>query len=425
MDYMYCGETLLVDLESGESEEVELVEVEEAGPGLAAGLALYEKYAADDPLVIGSGLLAGTTAPASCLGFVLGKSPSSDNLSLVPLNEFAGAEVKLSGFSFVVVKGSSKTPVYLWLHDGVADVHDASQIRGKDTWATTDWIRHEMGEGLIQVISIGPAGEKKSPLASLGINYWGGIDPGGLGALAGSKNLKAVAVRGLGMLDGEDPQAFYDATVSLSKSADAFTGLAEVCSKTGSEDITGWLEPMVHRYRSCFACPSACGTFLKYNESPSSLDLERVPEPGFLLFDAGAALVLKEGGWEAEPAARALEAMAREGIDLIRGAKLLAAKPVSDAAAIKDAVSSLEGEPDALWPAPQASPSSIFESWPPPLAAGDEWLTATALGYVLGICPVFIMTSGATLDSFAALSKPAAGIELTVAEIAGMIPPRS
>jgi aldehyde:ferredoxin oxidoreductase len=423
--YMYCGETLLVDLETGESEEVELVEVEEAGPGLAAGLALYQKYAADDPLVIGSGLLAGTTAPASCLGFVLGKSPASGNLSLMPLNEFAGAEVKLSGFSFVVVKGRSKGPVYLWLHDGVADVHDASKLWGKDTWATTDWIRREMGEGLIQVISIGPAGEKKSPLASLGMNYWGGIDPGGLGALAGDKNLKAIAVRGLGMLDGEDPQAFYDATVALSKDAETFTGLGEVCAKAGAEDISGWLEPMVHRYRSCFACPSACGTFLKYNEDPSVVSLDGVPEPGFLLFDAGPALVLKDGGWEAEPAARALEAMAREGVDLLRGARIVATTPMSDAAALKDAISSLRGEPDTAWPGGEESPASIFASWPPTLAPADEWATATAMGYVLGICPVFIMTSGVPLDAFAALCLPAAGIEVTVAEIVGMIPPRS
>ena len=422
MDFMYGGDTLVVDLESGKTDEVEPVELEEAGPGLAAGVALYEKYSESDPIVIGSGLLTGTTAPASCLGFVLGKSPSSGSLSVIPLNEFAGAEVKLSGFSFVVIKGKSDSPVYLWLHDGVADVHQASELRGKDTWETTDWIRREMGEGLIQVISIGPAGERQSPLASLGINYWGGTDPGGLGARAGEKNLKAVAVRGLGMLDAKDPQAFYDASLGLLSKAAKFTGLSEISARAGGDDINAWLEPMIHRYRSCFACPSACGTFLKYNEESSVVGPEGVPEPGFLMFDAGPARILKEGGWEAEPAARALEVMAREGTDLLRGSRLLSGTPLTMSASIIDAVRHIEGEADGTWPYEETFATGVFGAWPPPLVAADEWSRATALGYVLGICPIFIMTSGIAADELLALCGPAAGLELLPAEIEGMLP---
>lgn len=82
MDTMYYGDTLIVDLPSGKTEEVDFGPemLTDNGPGLAAGLALYSEYEADDPLVMGSGLLTGTTAPASSLGFVLGKSPLTGSL---------------------------------------------------------------------------------------------------------------------------------------------------------------------------------------------------------------------------------------------------------------------------------------------------------------------------------------------------------
>ncbi len=423
MDNMYSGDTLLVDLDSGLTEEVEPVEIEEAGPGLAAGLALYEKHAGGDPLIIGSGLFTGTTVPSSCLGFALGKSPVTGELSVLPLIQFAGSEAKLSGFSFVVIKGVSAQPVYLWLHDGVADLHPAAELAGKDTWETTDFIRREMGEALIQVLSIGPAGERKSKLAALSTNYWGATDPGGLGALAGEKNLKAIALRGLGMLDAEDPQAFYESSVALVGRMPKMTGLSEVCGKAGAPDVAAWLEPMVHRYRSCFACTSACGTFVKYNESASAMELDGVDEPGFMIFDPAAAIVLKEAGWEAEAAVRALEALAREGVDLLRGARLLAESKLTDVSAINNAVSSLEGEAPGGWPTEDPLDTGMFGSWPPPLAPGPAWSEATMLGYILGVCPISIMTGDVDPAEFLDLARAAADLDISAADVEGMVRP--
>jgi len=220
--------------------------------------------------------------------------------------------MKLSGFSMVVVKGTSPKPAYLWLHDGVADVHDASAFAGMDTWDTTDAIRREMGESMIQVISIGPAGEAGSKLAAFSINYWGSGDTAAIGALMGSRNLKAVALRGLGMLDADDPAEFYTRSLELFASARKDSGFAALCTALGTGDLDKWLEPIAHRARACFACPSACFTFVKYNEAPTVMESSDVEEPGMLLTSPAAALWLMDGDWEPEAASRALEAMARE-----------------------------------------------------------------------------------------------------------------
>lgn len=421
MDFMYYGETLVADLASGTTEIVDFTEAEESGPGLAAGLSLYRKYADGNPLVIGSGLLTGTTAPASCLGFVLGKSPLTGEPAVAPLALFAGAEVKLSGFSMVVIKGESKFPVYLWLHDGVADIIDASGLTGLDTWQTTDAVRREMGESLIQVISIGPAGEAVSPMASYSINYWGSGDSAALGAVMGAKNLKAVAVRGLGMLDADDPPGFYGASTELLSRMPAGSGFTSICTALGAADIDGWLEPLTHRLRSCFACPAACSTFVKYREAPDVLDPSGVEEPGMLVTSAAAAMWLHGGGWAAEPACRAMEAMSREGIDLVRGARELSKNPLGGEMEIIEAVKSLEGGVSAGWPCGPEYDFGIFGPWVPPLGDETGWLEANMTGYVLGVCPTYLLTSGMDTGELFGLCGPAAGLELDRAAVLRML----
>ena len=420
MDSMYYGETLIVDLAAGTTEEVDFVEADEVGPGLAAGLALFEKHKDYDPIIFGSGLFTGTPVPAACLGFVLGRSPLTGELAVAPLNLFAGSEMKLSGFSMVVVKGTSAKPAYLWLHDGVADVLDASAMAGMDTWQTTDAIRREMGESMIQVLAIGPAGEAGSKLAAFSINYWGSGDTAALGALMGARNLKAVALRGLGMLDAEDPEEFYASSLELFASARKDKGFGALCSALGAGDIDAWLEPIAHRVRACFACPSACFTFVKYNEAPSVMESSQVDEPGMLVTSPAAALWLMDAGWEPEAAARALEALAREGLDMVRGARELAGKPLTDPEQIASAVKALEGSAEAAWPVGEPMPSGLFGAWTPPIADADAWKLANIVGYVLGVCPTYLMLSEFDLEALAGLCRPAAGLEVEIGGLADL-----
>ena len=274
---------------------------------------------------------------------------------------------------------------------------------------------------MIQVISIGPAGEAGSKLAAFSINYWGSGDTAALGAVMGSKNLKAVALRGLGMLDAEDPEAFYTASLELFASARKDRGPGALCGALGAGDLEAWLEPLAHRVRACFACPSACFTFVKYNEAPSVLESSDVEEHGMLVSNPDAALWLMDGGWEPEPAARALEAMAREGLDMMRGARELAGKPLTGAGEISSAVKALQGSEEAAWPVgDREAAAGLFGPWAPPLADAEAWRLANMAGYVLGVCPTYLMLSELELESLAGLCEPAAGVTVEIDGVADL-----
>ena len=133
------------------------------------------------------------------------KSPHyGQNLPMCPLAWQTGVELKLTGFDFVVVLGKAAAPVRLWLHDGLSDINDSADIWGKDVWESTDKMREVYGDDMAQMLADRQGRRKQSPAGRLSENYWGGKDKAGLGAVFGAKNLKAVAMRGLGSLEVAD-----------------------------------------------------------------------------------------------------------------------------------------------------------------------------------------------------------------------------
>ena len=109
---------------------------------------------------------------------------------------FFGAELKFAGFEHIVVKGASSKPVYLWIHDGEVEIKDASHLWGKDTFETPQIIREELGDEEIKVACIGIAGENLVKLANFRTGLKNTAGRTGTGCIAGSKKLKAIAVRG-------------------------------------------------------------------------------------------------------------------------------------------------------------------------------------------------------------------------------------
>ena len=157
-------------------------------------------------------------------------------------------ELKFSGFDYIVIKGASAKPVYLWLHDGILDIQPADEIWGQDTLAATDAIRLTLGDDLIQVLTIGPAGEAGSSLAQLIVNYWGSGDRWGFGGLFGSKKLKGIAVRGMGLLEISDPEGFIVRCQSLLSEIKqgpwaGKKGLPDLAAALGEIDVADWLGP--------------------------------------------------------------------------------------------------------------------------------------------------------------------------------------
>ena len=111
-------------------------------------------------MIIASGPVGGTMEGTGTFSVVT-KGPMTNGALSSQANGFMGAYMKFAGFDSVVIQGAAKEPVYLYLHDGVAEIRDATALVGKDTWETQDAITKELGksERQLSVFSIGPAGE--------------------------------------------------------------------------------------------------------------------------------------------------------------------------------------------------------------------------------------------------------------------------
>jgi len=221
--YGYAGSILKVDLSNRSITEEELDEATLrhylGGTGLGAKY-LYENVPPgvewNDPqniLVMASGPLSGTNAPGSGTFSVVTKGAITNGATSSQANGFLGAYMKLSGYDAVVVQGASDKWIYLYLHDGIAELRDAGQLLGKDTWETEDVIKRELGlpERGASVFGIGPAGENLVRFATIVGDRGHVAAHNGPGAVMGSKKLKAVvAARGGNPVPVKDRKAVLD-----------------------------------------------------------------------------------------------------------------------------------------------------------------------------------------------------------------------
>jgi aldehyde:ferredoxin oxidoreductase len=182
------------------------------------------------------------------------KSPLVDGIGDSQMGGFFPAEMKFAGFDGLVVTGRAEKPVYIWLHDGEAELRDASALWGHTTSEVDTLLRTELGDDKIEIAQCGPAGEKLSRLAAV-INMANrAAGRTGLGAVMGSKNLKAVAARGKSKrLPVADPKKINE----LAKLGAA--------SLDGNPDVAGLKE---HGTASVLSFQSATGTLptRNYNE---------------------------------------------------------------------------------------------------------------------------------------------------------------
>jgi len=394
MEYLSTNKIAIVDLANSKVSDQELDEdlVEEKIGGAGITTALYQQYQNEDPIVLGTGLLTGTLAPASALGMITAKSPLTGKVCHAPFTLYAGLELKYSGFDYVVIKGKSPKPVYLWMHDGVADVSDAKDVWGKDVWASTDTIRELMGDQLIQVLTIGKAGESESDFAQVCINYWASGDRWGFGKLFGQKKLKLVALRGMSLLELSDAEGFVQQCKELLSAlkAGAFAekrGIAEIPVATGEEDIRKWLAPLVHRHQSCFNTPFPTNTFVFLDEDPGLLKESEKNEPGFLITDLYGLLGFKKLGLSAADACALLRECAKYGIDAVAVAELSQKAGKKKADEIKKSFSGLKGSLENMG-------KGTFSPWCPNFGLpANEWERRQAVAYIFGIHPIFAMVA--------------------------------
>ncbi|MEM3421477.1 MAG: aldehyde ferredoxin oxidoreductase family protein [Candidatus Hadarchaeum sp.] len=215
----YCGKILEVDLSSinivKRSVDPNVVRKLVGGKGLAAWLLYKMVKPGIDPfdeqnvLIFATGPLTGTIAPSQ-RGLVCAKSPLTGTFSDSYFGGHFIQELKYAGYDALVVKGRAERLSYLWIDDDHVEVKDATTLKGQDTTQTNVSIKRELGDSRVKVACIGPAGEKKVRFALIDCDVKRQAGRGGLGAVMGSKNLKAVAIRGTGPVEVARPQEFFE-----------------------------------------------------------------------------------------------------------------------------------------------------------------------------------------------------------------------
>ncbi len=302
----YNGKVLRVDLTAGKT-SVEPLNEEWAekfigGKGLGARYLWKELKPGTDPLspnnvlMMWTGPLCGTMVPLSGRFVVITKSPATGTF----LDSYVGGhfphELKWTGFDGVIINGKASKPVYLFIKDGKAEIKDASHLWGKTIGETQEAIKEELGDPMVRVASIGPGGENLSKIACIGSDLYRQAGRGGAGAVMGSKNLKAIVVRGTGGMkvenienlveickksykeDGlentENEWAITDGTpaiIDLSDEAGILptrnfqSGMFEGKEGMNSEALK---KNVLVRRKACLSCVLACGSFSKVRDGP-------------------------------------------------------------------------------------------------------------------------------------------------------------
>ena len=168
-------------------------------------------------MVIATGPLTGIGVPLGARHQVVAKSPLNNTLCSSDSGAFFGHEMKSAGFDAVVITGKAKKPTFLRLDHENAELRDASGYWGKTVSETTLGLQKDLGDEHTRVLCIGPAGELKSRIACVMADQYRAAGRGGLGAVMGSKMLKAITARGDKKIGVADPEKFKDAVVAARK----------------------------------------------------------------------------------------------------------------------------------------------------------------------------------------------------------------
>ncbi len=268
------------------------------GVGLTARL-VYEEVkpkiaplGPENKLVFMTGPVNGTMIPAASRTSVCAKSPYTGSFFHSIFGGNLGPEIKFAGYDGVIIEGKAERPVYLWIEDDKVEIRKAEHLWGKDPFETQEMIRKEIGDEEIHIAAIGTAGEAGLPYAMILCDIRA-AGRGGMGAVMGSKNLKAIAVRGTGGVSVPNMLRVFNTARRLTELLDsnpAVKGLSDYGTPRnvagmneagilptrnwqtevfqGMQNITGeaMKEKVVKAHRACFACSINC---TKYSVVPS------------------------------------------------------------------------------------------------------------------------------------------------------------
>ncbi|MHC4353432.1 MAG: aldehyde ferredoxin oxidoreductase family protein [Planctomycetota bacterium] len=300
----YTGQFLRVNLSTGQIDkqelDLELAKKFIGGRGLGSYFLTQEIDPEIDPLspanklIIATGPLTGSRAPTAGRYMVVTKSPLSGTVASSNSGGFWGNELKRAGYDFIIFEGKADKPCYLHIKDETVEIKDAEKYWGKLVAETTDSLLEETGDPKARVVTIGPAGEKLAMLACIINDKYRAAGRSGVGAVMGSKNLKAIVVRGTGKLkparDDESKTVVKSALKKIrendvtSKGLPAYgtSVLVNVINQSGIYPTNNFQESyfptadktsgetLAEKYLvknvACFACPIACGRYSKVGD---------------------------------------------------------------------------------------------------------------------------------------------------------------
>ncbi|HUW09358.1 MAG TPA: aldehyde ferredoxin oxidoreductase family protein, partial [Anaerolineae bacterium] len=310
----YMGKLLRVDLTSrsltDEPLNADYAAMYLGGSGLAARY-LWDLLDSDtdplgpeNPLLFLTGPLVGTSAPACGRYEVCARSPLTGLLGESNSGGFWGPELRFAGYDGILLTGKSEQPVYVVIVEGKAQLRAADQLWGRDTYVTQDLIRQELGEPKARVACIGPGGEHLVKYAAVMNDHGRAAGRTGMGAVMGSKNLKAIAVRGSAEVPLFSQEAFDAARQEAWDIVrdDIQTQMLRLGGSSFWMDMAMMYGDVPHRYftraewgfdekltasamvdsifvrpRACYRCPIGCGRETKLDR----YDLPRVDGPEF------------------------------------------------------------------------------------------------------------------------------------------------
>ncbi len=317
MRYAETGYNLEVDLSTGNIEKVEtdpkLTELHLGGLGTNAKI-LWDRvppdvdpFSPDNLFIVGPGLLDGTITIGANRTIITSISPQTGLMGFSMMGGFFGPELKYAGYDKIIIRGKSPDLVYLWINNDKVEIRDARHLSGKGALETTELIRQELNEPRAQVLAIGLAGENRV--------YFASIEHGrssasrlGLGAVMGSKGLKAIAVRGTKDINLANPEKVWEIVQEVLKYIqyrleNPIKGVPPILAYLGSpqemklydeewhttnfawgharyrrkdfwnEEIEKkWAETQrnaIERLVSCYNCPLRCGAIIRHPELPT------------------------------------------------------------------------------------------------------------------------------------------------------------
>jgi len=343
----YVGKILRVDLGKGRASIEEPAEIFYrryfGGRGFIAYFLLKELKAGVDPLgpdnklIFACGPVTGAPISGSGRNSVGAKSPLTGAYGEAEAGGFWGTELKRAGFDALIVEGRAVDPVYLWIHDEEAEIMDASGLWGLEIKRSQEAIRTRLNDRTVKVAQIGPGGEKMVRFASVinGMNHVAGRC--GMGAVMGSKNLKAIAVKGSGTISVTKPKGLRRLAQWMARKID---DLAHGMHTYGTGAVMGVYEETgnlpIHNFRdgdfsnvdsisaqavkenvrigmgTCFACAVACKKEVKI-EGRWNVD----PAYGGPEYETLAALGSNCGVDDLEAVCKANELCQRYSLDTI------------------------------------------------------------------------------------------------------------